>query len=101
MPAYKTTDGNRRTSLRCHVSFHELRDMQRRAVAFTDKAASGEFGRKLVKLVASVVACERSGADLAKRLDGPPAMRHSRTEVPRRWASLEANRRCPRLILDE
>src|SRR5690242_1387429 len=49
---YKDSHGQTRTAAKWYVEFRDQLDMVRRLPAFPSKAASDEFGRNLVKLVA-------------------------------------------------
>ncbi len=67
-PKY-TKNGERRVSPRWHVEFRDQTGTRRRLLAFTDKAMSEELGRKVVKLLATVVAGERLDPDLARWIE--------------------------------
>ena len=79
-PTYKA-NGQRGTSPRWHVAFRDHRDARRRVVAFTDKSASTEMGRKIEKLVALVGAGERPDPQLARWIEAmPPHVRDKLSE---------------------
>ena len=72
-PTYtKKTGKKNRTSPTYHVAFKDHRDTRRCVMAFTDKAASTELGRKVEKLVALVGAGERPDPQLARWIEGMP-----------------------------
>lgn len=86
-PTYKTNGQDEpRPGPRWYVAFRDHRGVRRRVVAFTDKAASTEFGRKVEKLVALVGAGERPDSELARWIETmPPDVRGKLTE----WDVLE------------
>ncbi len=70
---YKDRKGETRTAPRWYVAFRH-QDTVCRVPAFTDKAASEEFGRKLVRLSACRTAKELPTAELTRWIEGLPAM---------------------------
>ena len=79
-PTY-TVGGKLRRSPNYHVHFRDHLDTRRRVVAFTDKQASDELGRKIGKLVALVGAGERPDPQLARWIEKmPPHVRDKLAE---------------------
>ena len=79
-PTY-TVGGKLRRSPMYHVFFTDHLDTRRRIVAFTDKQASDELGRKIGKLVALVGAGERPDPELARWIEKmPPHVRDKLAE---------------------
>ena len=79
-PTY-TVGGKLRRSPNYHVFFTDHLDTRRRIVAFTDKQASDELGRKIEKLVALVGAGERPDPQLARWIEKmPPHVRDKLAE---------------------
>ena len=74
-----TSRGKRRRSPHWHVSFKDCREIRQRVVAFGDKGASEELGRKIEKLVALVGAGERPGPELSRWIEQMPG--HVRTKL--------------------
>jgi len=50
--SYKDREGQTRETAKWYVEFRDHQETTRRLAAFTSKAASGELGRNVVKLVA-------------------------------------------------
>ena len=69
-PSYtRRRDGKRRPSPNYHIEFRDLNDIRRRVVAFTDKAASAEFGRRIDGLVGLRATKQTPGPEAAQWLD--------------------------------
>jgi integrase len=93
MRVYKTTyrdrAGRTRETSKWYVEFSDHQETTRRLPGFTDKAATMELGRKLVKLAAVRGAHDTPGAELMRWFESmPPSMR----ETLVKWGMLESRR---------
>ena len=69
---YKDRKGVPRTATKWYVEFRDHLGVRRRLVAFTDKRASAEFGRKIAALLACRLAGERPDGDIGRWLESLP-----------------------------
>jgi integrase len=70
---YTDRRGAPREAAKWYVEFRDHLGLRRRLVAFTDKKASAEFGRKIEALVACRLAGERPDGDFGRWLESLPA----------------------------